>query len=58
MCMICAAIPATAAVGARLSAAQLAKPAEQRKPVMKVTGGVIVLLIAAAAVYHSLAWRG
>ena len=33
MCMICAAIPATAAVGAKLNADQLHKPAEARKPV-------------------------
>ncbi|MBI4762425.1 MAG: hypothetical protein ACOYYF_08565 [Chloroflexota bacterium] len=58
MCMICAAIPAAAATGARLSAAQLSKPVEERKPVAKVTGGVIVLLVAASVVYHTLAWRG
>jgi hypothetical protein len=57
MCMICASIPAAAAVGARLSAAQINKPLEERKPVGKVTGGVIVFLLAAAVVYHSLAWR-
>ncbi len=53
MCMICASIPAAGAVGARLNAAQLNKPAEERKPVAKVTGGVIFLLLAAAVVYHT-----
>ncbi|MEP0806174.1 MAG: hypothetical protein HRF47_11830 [Chloroflexota bacterium] len=56
MCMICASIPATAAVGARLNAAQLDKPLEERKPVAKVTGGVIFLLLAAAVVYHTTVW--
>ncbi len=58
MCMFCAAIPAAAAVGSRLNAAQLDKPLEERKPVGKVTGGVILFLLAASVVYHSLAWRG
>lgn len=58
MCMICAAIPATAAVGAKLNADQLHKPIEDRKPVSKITGIAIVLLIAASAIYHTLVWRG
>ena len=57
MCMICAAIPATAAVGAKLSADQLNKPAEQRKPVAKLTGIVVALLVATSVVYHTLIWR-
>ena len=57
MCMICAAIPATAAVGARLNASQLDKPVEQRKPIGKITGIVIALLVAASVLYHTLAWR-
>lgn len=57
MCMICAAIPATAAVGARLNASQLDKPVEQRKPVGKITGIAVTLLVAASVVYHTLAWR-
>ena len=32
MCMICVAIPATAAVDAKLNADQLSKPREHRKP--------------------------
>jgi len=57
MCMICAAIPATAAVGAKLNAGQLHKPAEDRKPIPKLTGIVIALLVACSITYHTLAWR-
>lgn len=57
MCMICAAIPATAAVGAKLSADQLHKPVEDRKPVSKITAIAIALLIAASVTYHTLIWR-
>ena len=57
MCMICAAIPATAAVGAKLNADQLHKPEEERKPVSKITGIVIALLVASSVVYHTLIWR-
>ena len=58
MCMICAAIPATAALGAKLNADQLQKPVEERKPVSKLTGIAIAFLIAASVTYHTLAWRG
>ena len=57
MCVICGAIPVTAAIGAKLNADQLQKPAEQRKPVSKITGIVIALLVVASAVYHTLIWR-
>ena len=57
MCVICAAIPAAAAVGAKLNADQLHKPEEVRKPVSKITGVVIALLIATSVVYHTLIWR-
>jgi hypothetical protein len=57
MCMICAAIPATAAVGAKLNADQLNKSEEERKPIGKITGVVIALLVAASVVYHTLIWR-
>ena len=57
MCMICAAIPATAAVGAKLNADQLNKPEEQRKPISKLTGMAIALLVVASAIYHTLIWR-
>jgi hypothetical protein len=55
--MICAAIPATAAVGAKLSADQLHRPVEERKPVSKMTGIVIALLVASSVVYHTLVWQ-
>lgn len=54
MCMICAAIPATAAVGARLNAKQLEKPIETRKPIAKITAGMIALLLAASFIYHTI----
>ena len=57
MCMFCAAIPATAAVGARLNADQLSKPVEERKPVSKITGVVIALLVTASMIYHTLRWQ-
>jgi hypothetical protein len=55
--MICAAIPATAAVGVKLNADQLKKPEEDRKPVSKVTGVVLTLLVIASVAYHSLVWQ-
>ncbi len=57
MCMICAAIPATAAVGAKLNASQLDKPAAERKPIAKVTGIVITLLLVSSVIYHTFIWR-
>jgi hypothetical protein len=57
MCMICAAIPAAAAVGAKLNADQLHKPEEDRKPVSKITGIAIAMLVASSVVYHTLIWR-
>jgi hypothetical protein len=57
MCMFCAAIPATAAVGAKLNADQLKKPKEDRKPVSKVTGIVIAILLAGSITYHTLTWQ-
>ena len=57
MCMICAAIPATAAVGAKLNADQLNKPSEERKPISTLTSAAIFLLVIASAVYHTLRWQ-
>ena len=57
MCMFCAAVPVTAAVGAKLNAEQLHKPEEQRKPVSRITGIAIALLVASSVVYHTLTWR-
>jgi hypothetical protein len=55
--MICAAIPATAAVGAKLNADQLSKPVEDRKPISTITGITVVILIACSITYHTLIWR-
>lgn len=57
MCIICAAIPATAAVGAKLNADQLNKPSEERKPISTLTSAAIFLLVIASAVYHTLRWQ-
>jgi len=55
--MFCAAIPATAAVGAKLNADQLKQSPENRKPISKITGIVIALLAVASITYHTLIWR-
>ena len=57
MCMFCAAIPATAAVGAKLNAEQLNKPEEQRRPIPKITGLTIALLLTASILYHTITWQ-
>ena len=57
MCMICAAIPATAAVGVKLNADQLNKPVEDRRPVSKITGIAIGLLVLASITYHTFVWQ-
>ncbi len=57
MCAFCAAIPVATAVGAKLNADQLHKPEEDRKPVSKITGIVIALLLTSSVVYHTLIWR-
>ncbi len=57
MCIFCAAIPATAAVGAKLNADQLQKSEDQRRPIGKITGIAVALLVAASIVYHTLIWR-
>ena len=55
--MFCAAIPAAAAVGAKLNAEQLHKPAEQRKPISKLTAIAVGLLAIGSVIYHSLRWQ-
>ena len=57
MCMFCAAIPATVAVGAKLNADQLHKPEEQRRPISKITSLVIGFLVIGSVTYHSLRWQ-
>ncbi|HSG44757.1 MAG TPA: hypothetical protein VLA72_16540 [Anaerolineales bacterium] len=57
MCMICATIPATAAVGAKLNASQLHKEKSNRLPIFKITGILIGILLISSALYHTLAWQ-
>jgi len=55
--MFCAAIPATAAVGAKLNADQLHQPEDQRRPIFKITSLVIGFLVIGSVTYHSLRWQ-
>jgi hypothetical protein len=57
MCVLCAAIPATAALGAKLNADQLHKAEAQRLPIPKMTGLLIGLLMIASTIYHILRWQ-
>jgi hypothetical protein len=57
MCMFCAAIPAAAAVGAKLNADQLRQVESGRRPVLKITALVIGLLLTASITYHTLTFR-
>lgn len=63
MCIFCAAVPATAAVGANLNARQKATCREaaeagnelpKEKPIAKATVGAILLLGVASVVYHTI----
>lgn len=57
MCMFCAAIPATAAVGAKLNADQLRKDDSRRLPIPKITAILIGGLMIASTLYHTLHWQ-
>jgi len=57
MCMICAPIPATAAVGAKLNADQLRREESRRLPIPKITTVVIGVLVITSAIYHTLQWQ-
>jgi len=54
--MFCAAIPATAAVGAKLNADQLREGVSQRLPISKITAFVMVLLAIGSITYHTMTW--
>lgn len=63
MCMFCAAIPAAAAVGAKMNNVQLQRRRQIQaqggqgapaRPVLKITAGVVVLLLAGSITYHTL----
>ena len=66
MCIFCAAIPAAAAVGARLNNRQseAKKQAEaagvedpQTRPIPQATAGIIVLLLIGSVTFHTLTYR-
>jgi hypothetical protein len=57
MCVLCAAIPATAAIGAKLNADQIHTEESRRLPISKITAGAIGLLVIASAIYHTLRWE-
>lgn len=57
MCMFCAAIPATAAVGVKLNADQKRNAETRRWPIPKLTALAVSLLLIASIVYHSLTFR-
>jgi len=57
MCIICAAIPATAAAGAKLNADQLRKDLAHPLPIPKITGLTIGCLMIASTIYHLLRWQ-
>ena len=57
MCVICAAIPATAALGAKLNADQLHKEEAHRLPIPKITGLLIGFLMIASTISHILRWQ-
>lgn len=57
MCIICASLPLVAAGGAKLNAGQLDTPREERKPIGRITGIFMSLLLIASIVYHSLRWQ-
>jgi hypothetical protein len=61
--MFCAAIPAAAAVGAKMNNVQVQRrrhlqaegePEAVDRPVLKITVGVVALLLAGSITYHSL----
>ncbi len=65
MCMICASIPAAAAVGAKLNADQVKRMANTQDPsgirrsfpIPAVTGLMIFFLLLASFLNHILGWR-
>jgi hypothetical protein len=57
MCVFCAAIPATAAIGAKLNADQIRKEESRRLPIPKISAAVISVLVFVSALYHTLRWE-
>jgi hypothetical protein len=57
MCMICASIPAAAAIGAKLNVNRAGKSEENRRSIGRFTGIIIGLLVITSVVYHTLRWQ-
>ena len=66
MCMFCAAVPVTAAIGANLNNKQNAtrRAAEEKgveppakKPIAKITVGALIFLTIGSVVYHTIFTR-
>jgi len=57
MCAFCAAIPVTAAVGAKLNAEQYRKAGSRRLPISKLSALAVALLLIASITYHTLTYR-
>ncbi len=65
MCVFCAAIPVAATAGVKLNNNQLqvkkeaeaaGSEAPKEKPIMKVTAGVVFLLVIGSVTYHTLTY--
>ncbi len=65
MCMFCAAIPVAATTGVALNGKQLQARREaeeagaespESKPIMKITAGIVVLLLIGSVTYHTLTY--
>lgn len=57
MCMFCVAIPATAAVGAKLNAQQIRNGRSRRWPFARLTAIAVGLLLLGSITYHTLTYR-
>lgn len=65
MCMFCAAIPVAATAGVTLNNKQIKSKKESEaagveepktQPIMKITAGVVVLMLIGSITYHSLTY--
>ena len=57
MCVFCAAIPATAAMGAKLNADKKRHERLRTLPIVRLTTVSFALLVIASALYHTLISR-
>ncbi len=65
MCVFCAAIPVAATAGVKLNnqqlqarreAAEAGQDEPQQKPILKITAGVVFLLVIGSVTYHTLTY--